>query len=139
MKELFINYYGLYNNNYKGFAYINELAKFEDTFEYGINIVQYKSNESIKYVYRSKYPNKLQKYINLYEYHFSYITDIDKLAKMYICSNCATKFRDNDKLTQHNNICKSGTVNTFEYEDKILIHLIHQSQKFMLSNIFLLR
>jgi len=61
----------------------------------------------------------LQKYINLYEYHFSYITDIDKLAKIYICSNCGGKFRDNDKLTQHNNSCKSGTINTFEYEDKI--------------------
>jgi len=40
---------------------------------------------------------------------------------MYICSNCATKFRDNDKLTQHNNTCKVGTVNTFDYKDNIWI------------------
>jgi len=65
MKQLFIKYYGLYNNNHKGFDYINELPKFEDTFEYGINIIKYKSDESIKYIYKSKYPNKLQKYINL--------------------------------------------------------------------------
>jgi len=108
-KELFIKYYGLYNNNYKGFDYISELPKFEDTFEYGINIVQYKSDESIKYVYRSKYQNKLQKYINLFEYHFSYITDIDKLAKMYVCNNCASKFRCIQNLTQHNNVCKAAT------------------------------
>jgi len=118
-KELFIKYYGSYNNNYKGFNYISELPKFEDTFEYGINIVQYKSDESIKYVYKSKYSDKSQKYINLFEYHFSYITDIDKLAKLYICANCASKFRDNDKLAQHSNICKAATINTFEYEDKI--------------------
>jgi len=51
--------------------------------------------------------------------NISYITDIDKLAKMYICGNCATKFRDNNKLIKHNNLCKAGTINTFEYEDKI--------------------
>jgi len=120
-KDIFIKYYGSYNNNYKGFDYISELPKIEDTFEFGINIVQYKLDESIKYLYRSKYPDKLQKYINLYEYHFSYITDIDTLAKIYICNTCASKFRDNDKvkLIQHNNTCKTGTVNTFEYEDKI--------------------
>jgi len=93
-KDIFIKYYGSYNNNYKGFDNINESPKFEDTFDYGINIIKYKSDKSIKYLYKSKYPDKLQKYINLYEYHFSYITDIDKLAKMYICSNCGSKFRD---------------------------------------------
>jgi len=98
-KNIFIKYYGSYNDNYKGFDYINELPKFEDTFEYGINIIKYKSDES---------------WISL-----SYITDIDKLAKMYICNNCAAKFRDNEKLTRHNNTCESGTVNTFEYDDKI--------------------
>jgi len=60
MKQLFIKYYGSYNNNYKGFDFINELAKFEDTFEFGINIVKYKVDESIKYIYKSKYQNKLQ-------------------------------------------------------------------------------
>jgi len=40
-KELFIKYCESYNNNYKGFDYINELPKFEDTFEFGINIIKY--------------------------------------------------------------------------------------------------
>jgi len=61
-KKLFIKYYGSYNNKYKGFNYISELPKFEDTFEYGITIVHYKSDDSIKYVYKSKYPHKLQIY-----------------------------------------------------------------------------
>jgi len=96
--QLFIKYYGSYNNNYKGFDYTNESPKFEDTFEFGINIIKYKSDESIKYIHKSKYPNKLQKYINLYEYHFRYITDIDKLAKLYICNNCSANFRNNKKF-----------------------------------------
>jgi len=50
-KELFIKFYGSHNNNYKGFDYINELPKFEDTFEFGINIIQYIADESMKYVY----------------------------------------------------------------------------------------
>jgi len=50
-KEIFIKHYGSYNSNYKGFDYINELPKLEDTFEYGINIVQYKLDESVKYCY----------------------------------------------------------------------------------------
>jgi len=86
-----------------------------------MNIIKYKSDESIKYLYKSKYPNKSQKYINLYEYHFSYKTDIDKLAKLYICNNCAAKFRDNKNLTQHNNTCKFSTILTFDYKDKIWI------------------
>jgi len=41
-KELFIKYYRKYNPNYNGFDYINELTNFENTFEFGINIVKYK-------------------------------------------------------------------------------------------------
>jgi len=45
-KDLFIKYYKSYNTNYKGFDYKNELP----TFEFGINIVEYLVDESIKYV-----------------------------------------------------------------------------------------
>jgi len=40
---------------------------------------------------------------------------------IYICNNCATKFNDNKTLAQHNNICKAGTINTFNYDDDIWI------------------
>jgi len=61
----------------------------------------------------------VQKYINLFEYHFSYLTDISKLAKLYVCNNCGSKFRDTPKLTRHGETCKLGTINTFESEDII--------------------
>jgi len=71
MKELFTKYYGKYNNNYKGFDYINELPEFEHTFEFAINIIKYKKDNSMSYIYKSPHSTKEQKYINLYNNHFS--------------------------------------------------------------------
>jgi len=48
-KELFIKYYGKYDPNYNGFDYINELTNFENTFEFGINIVKNNNDNSILY------------------------------------------------------------------------------------------
>jgi len=65
-KELFIKYYGSYNNDYKGFDYITELPKFEITFEYGVNSIKYNNDDSMSYIYKSSHIAKEQKYINLY-------------------------------------------------------------------------
>jgi len=120
-RELFTKYYGSYNNDYKGFDYISELPKFENTFEYGVNIIKYNVRNSMSYNYKSPYSTKEQKYINLCNNHFSYVTNIDKLAKLYNCDNCGSNFRDNFNLKKHNetNLCKSGTENAFEIKDKI--------------------
>jgi len=120
-KELFIKYYGKYNSNYNGFDYINELTNFENTFEFGINIVKYNKDSSLSYNHKSPHIDKQQKYINLYNNHFSYITNINKLAKLYKCDKCGSTFRDNNNLRIHDNsnICTSGCENTFEFKDKI--------------------
>jgi len=121
MKDLFIKYYGKYNTNYNGFDYINELTNFENTFEFGINIVKYNKDNPISYIHKSSHIDKIQKYINLYNNHFSYITNINKLAKIYKCIKCGSTFRDNNNLKIHENssICTFGTKNTFEFKDKI--------------------
>jgi len=120
-KELFTKYYGKYNNDYKGLDYISELSKFENTFEYGINIIKYNSDNSMSYIYKSSHSAKEQKYIYLYNNHFSYVTNIDKLAKLYCCKNCGSNFRDNFNLDKHNktNLCVPAIKNTFEIKDKI--------------------
>jgi len=122
MKELLIKYYGKYNTNYNGFDYINELTNFEKTFEFGINIVKYNKDNSISYIHKSSHIDKQQKYNNLCNNHFSYITNINKLAKLYKCDKCGSTFRDNNnfKIHENSNICTSGTKNTFEFKDKIL-------------------
>jgi len=75
----------------------------------------------MSYIYNSSHSTKDQKYINLYNNHFSYVTNIDKLAKFYKCDTCGSNFRDNFNLKQHNetNLCVTGTKNTFEFKDKI--------------------
>jgi len=120
MKEIFTKYYGKYNNNYKGFDYVNELPKFENTFEFGINIIKYNSDNSMRYIYRSAHSTKNQTYINLYNNHFSYVNDINKLAKLYCCENCGANFRDSFNLDkQHKDTCKPATKSIFEPKDTI--------------------
>jgi len=53
MKEFFTKYYGKYNDNYIGFDYNSELAKFENTFDYAINIIKYNKDNSMSYIYKS--------------------------------------------------------------------------------------
>jgi len=120
-RELFIKYHGLYNTNYNGFDYINELTQFENTFEFGINIAKYNKDNSISYIHKSSHISKIQNYINLYNNHFSYITNIDKLAKLYKCDKCGSTFRDNNnfRIHENSNLCTSGCKNTFEFKDKI--------------------
>jgi len=75
----------------------------------------------MSYIYKSSHSTKDQKYFNLYNNHFSYVTNIDKLAKLYKCDNCGSTFRDNHNLKQHEKTysCVQGVKNTFEFKDKI--------------------
>jgi len=49
----------------------------------------------MSFIHKSSHITKEQKYINLYNNHFSYVTNIDKLAKLYCIKNCGSNFRDN--------------------------------------------
>src|SRR6266516_5271060 len=95
-KELFSQFYT--NNtvtDYAEFDFVNELDKYEIfNTKYAINIVIYYEDESLEYIRRSEFnTNRIPIYLNLYIDHFSYIPDLEKLAKMYICNRCSAKFR----------------------------------------------
>jgi len=47
----------------------------------------------MSYIYKSSLSTKEQKYINSFNNHFSYVTNIDKLAKLNCCKNCGFNFR----------------------------------------------
>src|SRR5271157_145028 len=125
-KELFNKYYKTNMkkfDDYKGFDYVNELDKYEAfNVKYAINIVRYYQDGSIEYVKRSEFnaggltegdePTRTSIYFNLYSEHFSYIPNLEKLAKMYICNRCSSKFDNNFNLTRHIEECK------LEQEDK---------------------
>ena len=95
-RTLFKAFYGNENViDYVGFDYVNELEKYETSnTKYAINIVSYDEDHSIEYVKRSDFNTERKPiYLNLYSDHFSYITSLEKLAKMYVCSRCSAKLQ----------------------------------------------
>src|SRR5271165_1247676 len=103
--------------NYKGFN-LNELGKYEEfNKQYSINVVSYVvegKEKVIEYVRKSpENETRIPLYFNLYLDHFSYITNLEKLANQsYLCNRCAKKFRDNCDLQRHIDTC------TLEQKDK---------------------
>ena len=126
-KELFATFYGLDKNqtndkisNYPGFDYINELDKYEETTRYAINIICYNEDASIKYIRKSKYTgDRESKYLNLYENHLSFVTDLFKLAKSYVCEKCGYRFRNNTDLDRHSETCKIEHTDSFNAKSDI--------------------
>ena len=126
-KELFATFYGLNKNEtedrmskYPGFDYINELEKYEETGKYAINIISFNEDESIKYIRKSKFNDiREAKYLNLYENHFSVVTDLFKLAKSYVCTNCGFRFTYNWCLDRHLNTCKIEHTDSFNAKSDI--------------------
>ncbi|HLX53642.1 MAG TPA: hypothetical protein VKR58_06860, partial [Aquella sp.] len=94
-------------DDYKGFDFVNELDKYEAfNTKYAINIVNYNEDGSVEYVRRSDFNgDRTPIYLNLYFDHFSYIGNLEKLAKMYVCNRCSSKFGDNFHLSRHMNTC----------------------------------
>ena len=69
---------------YPGFDYVNELDRYEQVFDtdHAINVVSFYDDDPISYIRKSSFNDDRKPiYINLYLNHFSYITDIEKLAK----------------------------------------------------------
>ena len=127
MKELFGKFYNLNKKEveekiktYAGFDYINELDAFEKSSEFALNIINFNEDESIKYVRKSmQNDNKPPKYMNLFEDHFSYVTDLTKLAKSYACDKCNQHFQNNRDLSRHTEICNINQVDVFNKYSKI--------------------
>ena len=109
-KELFNNFYQHKQfEDYPGFDFVNELANYENfNKQFAINIVSYDEDTSIEYIYKSPYNDDVERhsiYMNLYLDHFSYIKSLEKLAKMYLCHKCSSKFIDNANLQRHVDSC----------------------------------
>ena len=93
--------------DYVGFDYVNELSQYEkfDT-KHAINIISYYEDETISYIRKSSFnETRIPIYLNLYLDHFSYITDLQQLAKVYLCKRCSMKFRNNYDMQRHFDSC----------------------------------
>ena len=115
-KELFNTFYKTkFKDDYEGFDLVNELDAYEAfNTKYAINILSYYEDQSIEYVRKSEFnADRTPIYLNLYLDHFSYIPNLEKLAKMYICNRCSAKFDNNYKLERHIETCKLEQEDTF--------------------------
>ena len=93
-KELYKGYHRKeMPDDYEGFK-LTELQKYEKfNAECVINVVKYYSDKFIEYVILSKFNGERTPiYLNLYTSgnfnHFSYISDLEGLAKMFGCQRC---------------------------------------------------
>src|SRR5207248_1697881 len=121
-KELFKKFYTKKTvDDYGGFDLVNELDKYEAFItKYAINIVSYYDDETIEYVRKSELNvDRTPIYLNLHLDHFSYIPDLEKLSKMYICNRCGAKFKNNFLLDRHIDTCKLEQEDTFVKYPKI--------------------
>ena len=115
-KELFTRFYEGRKKpkDYLGFDYVNELDRYEEfDKDFAINIVAYYDDESIQYIRKSTHGDRPQIYLNLYLNHFSYITDLAKLAKKYVCERCGGSFRNNYDVQRHMETCSLTQIDTF--------------------------
>src|SRR6476469_8004895 len=106
--ELFTEFYKCRKTRtpavYCGFDNINELDRYEEfDTEYDINIVSLYGVETITYIRKSPFnESRTPIYLNLYLNHFSYITNFQKLAKVYLCKRCDI---NNYDIQVHFDIC----------------------------------
>uniref|UniRef100_A0A1I7WI47 C2H2-type domain-containing protein n=1 Tax=Heterorhabditis bacteriophora TaxID=37862 RepID=A0A1I7WI47_HETBA len=115
-------------DEYVGFDFVNELDHFEEIYtSFAVNIVTcYPSSDekqqeiSISYIRKSKFNEERRPiYLNLYLDHFSYITDLKKLSKLYICNRCGFKCRDNHNLQRHIDSCQLEQIDVFPKYPKL--------------------
>jgi len=106
---------------YSGFDYMNELDRYEEFDKTrSINIVSYYEDGSISYLRKSLFnESRSPVYLNLYLNHFSYITNLEKLAKLYLCKRCCMKFDNNYRMQEHFDHCKLEQSDAFNKFPKL--------------------
>ena len=88
---------------------LDELPEWEECFN--INIMVYSLLEEKKAVsiYRSMKLYSDTMYLNLYDRHFSYISNIESYCKRFKCSFCGQLFSKASAQQQHYSTCTSKT------------------------------
>jgi len=94
---------------------LNEIDNIEDKFKVNIDIfslfIETDGSLSAKLIRRSsgQYDQTLN--CNLYENHFSYIHDLRRYTRVFICSKCDKGFKTSRRCSCHMTKCNGGTTN----------------------------
>ena len=109
-KELYKEYYNIDSSNYLG-VNISEFDEIENKFDveirvYELSVDQNGNIEAI--IQRRSKDGKNCMSLGLYENHFVYIFDVNKLCKSFRCDCCGYVFNRHDNLVTHqrNSTCE---------------------------------
>lgn len=92
---------------FKGIC-LDELEDLSRIFDIGINVYHQKMNRETELIFRTiKQDNIL--YLNLFNDHFSYISDFAKYCNTYKCAKCFKIFNHNGNYRQHLRSCDGST------------------------------
>lgn len=92
--------------------HLKDLASLDELFDIHTFVYSLKENGNVELVHRPvgilnlDESNKSMK-LNLYGSHFSYVKDMDKFSKCYVCSKCNASFPKPFKLERHEKSCEA--------------------------------
>jgi hypothetical protein len=87
---------------------LGELSKLEKLFKVQINVWKLDEDGTTELVQRSASNHDIICNVNLYQDHFSYITNLGKYCKSYHCSTCDKLWKDAGMYHRHQATCSIG-------------------------------
>ena len=91
---------------------LGELEHISKIFNIGFNVYVQKENRDTELVFRTLKQDKIL-YLNLFDKHFSCITDFEKYSSRYRCAKCNMLFRHHGNYKRHLKTCDGGTRKVF--------------------------
>ena len=88
---------------------LTDFPQLEKYYETHLFAMFLKEDGTAKTLYLSQASFPTEIYMNVYEHHFSLITDIQMYSKQYICNRCDKLFSRMENLNKHQPKC-DGTV-----------------------------
>lgn len=98
--------------SFQGVA-LEHIPLVEECFKVNIDIFELDQEANTHIVYKSPSIYDDQMYLNMYENHLSYITNMKRYANKYVCSLCQKHFTTCKKLHRHEKGCSNKTLHIF--------------------------
>ena len=92
---------------------MDDISELEICFNVKIMVYCLNSNGTVSLIYNSLSDNNDVMYLNLYDNHFSYITNFEKLVKRVQCDKCLKLFKRQWNLKRHYGNCYDRTRYSF--------------------------
>ena len=106
-KSLLYEFEKFRGKEFKNGVTIFDIPLLEICFKFPINVYTLKEDKSVDTIYISPLRGTTL-YLNLYEKHFSYISNLRAYSSNYKCDDCDRHFQRSDHLQQHLKKCQTG-------------------------------